>query len=135
MKCCQKMEEIESWNPVSENIYFWAHTLTNFYSKSWNGKNKVQTTSKMIFTDLNSLFDKKLYALLCKYVVPMSRIMYKSIVDYFFKKWLCSTNKKFPGITIQFILVYLFILDNKLREHIQMFELWIINELFAEILL
>ena len=58
------MEEIESWNPVSENIYFWAHTLTNFYSKSWNGKNKVQTTSKMIFTDLNSLFDKKLYALI-----------------------------------------------------------------------
>ena len=62
------MEEIESWNPVSENIYFWAHTLTNFYSKSWNGKNKVQTTSKMIFTDLNSLFDKKLYALMYRYI-------------------------------------------------------------------
>ena len=62
-KCCQKLEELKVENVRVKNIYFWGHTLTNFKSKSWNGKRTFQTTSKTIFTNLNSYFVIKLYAL------------------------------------------------------------------------
>ena len=58
-----EFRRIESWKSVNENIYFWAHTLTDWKTNLWIGKSMVQTTSKMIFTNLNWFFDKKLYAL------------------------------------------------------------------------
>ena len=61
--CCQKIEELKIENLWTKNSLFPCHTQTNLKYISWNGKNTVQSTSKMIFTDLNSLFDKKLYAL------------------------------------------------------------------------
>ena len=64
LKCCQKLKELKVENVRVKNIYFWGHTLTNFKSKSWNGKRTFQTTSKTIFTNLNSYFVIKLYALL-----------------------------------------------------------------------
>ena len=60
---CRNSEKIESWKSVNENIYFWAHTLTDWKTNLWIGKSMVQTTFKMIFTNLNWFFDKKLYAL------------------------------------------------------------------------
>ena len=47
-----------------KNIYFLCHTLTNLKTKSWNGKSTFQTTSKTIFTDLNSYFDINVNALI-----------------------------------------------------------------------
>ena len=64
LKCCQKLKELKVENVRVKNIYFWGHTLTNFKSKMWNGKSTFQTTSKTIFTNLNSYFVIKLYALI-----------------------------------------------------------------------
>ena len=56
-----EFRRIESWKSVNENIYFWAHTLIDWKTNLWIGKSMVQTTFKMIFTNLNWFFDKKLY--------------------------------------------------------------------------
>ena len=61
LKCCQKLKELKVENVRVKNIYFWGHTLTNFKSKSWNSKRTFQTTSKTIFTNLNSYFVIKLF--------------------------------------------------------------------------
>ena len=57
------MKQFKVENFQVKNIYFSSHTWTKLTSKGWNGKNTVQTTSKTIFTNLNSYFDIKLYAL------------------------------------------------------------------------
>ena len=57
-KCCQKLEELKVENMWTKNIYFWGDTLTNLISNLCIGKITHQTTSKMIFINLNSLFDK-----------------------------------------------------------------------------
>ena len=61
--CCQKIEELKIENLWTKNSLFPCHTQTNLKYISWNGKNTVQSTSKMIFNFLNSYFDKKLYGL------------------------------------------------------------------------
>ena len=62
--CCQKIEELKIENLWTKNSLFPCHTQTNLKYISWNGKNTVQSTSKMIFNFLNSYFDKKLYGLM-----------------------------------------------------------------------
>ena len=62
--CCQKIEELKIENLWTKNSLFPSHTQTNLKYISWNGKNTVQSTSKMIFNFLNSYFDKKLYGLM-----------------------------------------------------------------------
>ena len=57
------MEQLKVEIQWTKNIYFWDHTLTDWKTNLWIGKSMVQTTSKMIFTNLNSFFVKKLYAL------------------------------------------------------------------------
>ena len=47
-----------------KNIYFLCHTLTNLKTKPGNGKSTFQTTSKTIFTNLNSYFDINVNALI-----------------------------------------------------------------------
>ena len=51
-KCCLKIEELKLENLWTKHIYFWSHTLTDWKSKSWNGKRTFQTTSKMNFRHL-----------------------------------------------------------------------------------
>ena len=57
------MEQLKVEIQWTKNIYFWDHTLTDWKTNSWIGKSMVQTTPKMIFTNLNSFFVKKLYVL------------------------------------------------------------------------
>ena len=66
--CCQKIEELKIENLWTKNSLFPCHTQTNLKYISWNGKNTVQSTSKMIFNFLNSCFDKKLYGLIKVFV-------------------------------------------------------------------
>ena len=52
------MEELKVEIQWTKNVYFLGHTLTNWKTNLWIGKNMVQTTSKMIFNDLYLFFDK-----------------------------------------------------------------------------
>ena len=67
-----------------KNIYNWGHTLTNFKSKMWNGKSTFQTTSKMIFTNLNLYFVIKLYALINSHFLSKFQTNQQNVLHLFF---------------------------------------------------
>ena len=88
LKCCQKLKELKVENVRVKDIYFSSHTWTKLRSKGWKGKSTVLTTSKTIFTNLNSYFDIKLYALIYNMIliihtfIPKKIFKWKSIRDF-----------------------------------------------------
>ena len=68
-KSCQKIKELKIENLQMRISYFSSHTLTEFRIKLRNGKSTLQSTSKTIFSNLNSFFDIKVDELVYIYYV------------------------------------------------------------------
>ena len=80
------MKQLKVENFQVKNIYFSSHTWTKLRSKGWNGKSTFQTTSKTIFTNLNSYFDIKVDGLLSivRFGQNMSKVYSKASIGVVF---------------------------------------------------